>query len=290
MDRDPLFQLTRPRKARLCSSGIFNPMSQTFQLTRPRKARPDPENGHGSAQRDFNSRAHARRDLNLNGRFYFTLLFQLTRPRKARPALFNLCYIVVDFNSRAHARRDGNSLTIFSDIKPISTHAPTQGATGSDGAEAVSFTFQLTRPRKARQERSDKSLWSKSFQLTRPRKARQCRINSTSSTSSISTHAPTQGATKRSYLSDGRAINFNSRAHARRDKQCGKRTLDRGISTHAPTQGATSCNGDNKKLMRISTHAPTQGATHRPCRSCFYANHFNSRAHARRDGSANDGW
>ena len=59
-------------------------MSQTFQLTRPRKARPDPENGHGSAQRDFNSRAHARRDLNLNGRFYFTLLFQLTRPRKAR--------------------------------------------------------------------------------------------------------------------------------------------------------------------------------------------------------------
>ena len=56
--------------------------------------------------RNFNSRAHARRDLRL-----FSLL---------RPAFY--------FNSRAHARRDRDQ-NYWCPASTISTHAPTQGAT-----------------------------------------------------------------------------------------------------------------------------------------------------------------
>ena len=58
---------------------------------------------------------------------------------------------------------------------------------------------------------------------------------------SISTHAPTQGATPLP----------------------GPERPRQAISTHAPTQGATRAFALIKQMLGISTHAPTQGATFR---------------------------
>ena len=233
-----------------------------FQLTRPRKAR------HNSL--DFTVRLH--------------LEFQLTRPRKARLQGLIGSTASWNFNSRAHARRDALKEAAYR-LGYISTHAPTQGATSSAFSSSDLSSFQLTRPRKARLTRAlivlpsgnfnsraharrDSNLNGKFyftllFQLTRPRKARLWSLYPLGYASRISTHAPTQGATK-SLLDNSLTISyfnsraharrdyaclfhqpsgfyFNSRAHARRDKHSGHLNIAFFISTHAPTQGATSC-------------------------------------------------
>ena len=143
--------------------------------------------------RNFNSRAHARRDLRL-----FSLL---------RPAFY--------FNSRAHARRDRDQ-NYWCPASTISTHAPTQGATGLFFCWMKYRLFQLTRPRKARQ--AELATWQQKANFnSRAHARRNISVTNRTQRLVISTHAPTQGAT----------INHHQ-------PPCNSR-----ISTHAPTQGAT---------------------------------------------------
>ncbi len=166
-----IFQLTRPRKARLLSCTI-SVSAQSFQLTRPRKARLS----ISILQRpiyNFNSRAHARRDV---------LVYWQT-PKQAH------------FNSRAHARRDFFYFN-FAVSQNISTHAPTQGATIKRCHIRSQFCISTHAPTQgatvlhrlipvpnvyfnsrahARRDTipSNPLILLYRFQLTRPRKARQ---------------------------------------------------------------------------------------------------------------------
>ena len=122
----PLFQLTRPRGARLTRSEIgFG--KTLFQLTRPRGARP----GFGEyayIATSFNSRAREGRDLRRLRSPGAPHSFQLTRPRGAR---------------HRSLRHDGGR-----DV--VSTHAPARGATATCRFAKRVCMFQLTRPRGAR--------------------------------------------------------------------------------------------------------------------------------------------
>ena len=84
----------------------------------------------------------------------------------------------------------------------------------------------------------------------------------------ISIHAPTQGATI------GRVI-ITSRLY---------------ISIHAPTQGATSRSPSFSDVSRISIHAPTQGATNLSAINGASVFNFNPRSHARSDLVINYGY
>ena len=115
---------------------------------------------------------------------------------------------------------------------------PRKARLGIGKQTLYNWAFQLTRPRKARHRISAKITQTIWFQLTRPRKARHFYFHHMDNGFLISTHAPTQGATqslknpvmelefqltrprkaRRSYsLKTNHGINFNSRAHARRD-------------------------------------------------------------------------
>ncbi len=101
----------------------------------------------------------------------------------------------------------------------------------------------------------------------------------------ISTHAPTQGATRAFSSAYIRAMDFNSRAHARRDEQNIPTVLEFLISTHAPTQGAT--------VIRFACYRASKFQLTRPRKARLLSAslviapvNFNSRAHARRDSGA----
>ncbi len=103
--------------------------------------------------------------------------------------------------------------------------------------------------------------------------------------SAVSTHAPTQGATRPTPMDGAGRTSFNPRAHAGRDLRvavgdglkparfnprahAGRDAARRArclpclwVSTHAPTQGATGGDDRQDQGCRVSTHAPTQGAT-----------------------------
>ena len=152
------------------------------------------------------------------------------------------------------------------------------------------------------------SVGSLSFQLTRPRKARRFGVDSQPSARIISTHAPTQGATRHCVSEYLLCLYINSRAHARRDdiymghainpttfqltrprkarlKLCGKRCNLSFISTHAPTQGAT--NSFFSPSVRFSFQLTRPRKARPPyTRKLSSMTYFNSRAHARRDTMA----
>ena len=97
-----------------------------FQLTRPRKAR-QAELATWQQKANFNSRAHARRNISVTNR---TQRLVISTHAPTQGATIN------------HHQPPCNSR--------ISTHAPTQGATNNAGKELLIEEFQLTRPRKAR--------------------------------------------------------------------------------------------------------------------------------------------
>ncbi len=170
IDTSKSFQLTRPRKARRAWYMIFAP-AREFQLTRQRKARLCVDKMR-LIEQNFNSRAHARRDVGGREDARIYRKFQLTRPRKARLLWVVLWQDMTDFNSRAHARRDLPQFYNRFGRGYFNSRA-TQGATLF---RETSEMFGI-------------------FQLTRPRKARPCKARKRSCGNSISTHAPTQGAT-----------------------------------------------------------------------------------------------
>ena len=142
---------------------------------------------------DFNSRAHARRD-GIFEKILIDIQHFNSRAHARRDSTKRSDKSEnTNFNSRAHARRDG-VIFLLDEIQIISTHAPTQGATGGACNVAAESKFQLTRPRKAQH------ICHESYTAT---------------------------------------CNFNSRAHARRDRDWMLFGCSFQISTHAPTQGAT---------------------------------------------------
>ena len=146
----------------------------SFQLTRPRKARRLCIYHLSVPSWNFNSRAHARRDENC-----------LT----ASPRIPN-------FNSRAHARRDFPYTRKLSSMTYFNSRAHARRDQIICNQLLNLNGFQLTRPRKARLFVYPIFAITSSFQLTRPRKARPVPPVGIWIFPEISTHAPTQGATK----------------------------------------------------------------------------------------------
>ena len=185
---------------------------------------------------DFNSRAYARRDV-ARQQCRQLVLFQLTRLREARPRYGKSN--VLTYRFQLTRLREARRHATTSRSRPsISTHAPTRGATRSNGRQRYWQEFQLTRLREARPRTLNPLAPLFEFQLTRLREARQGMTISVD-VQDISTHAPTRGATTslKSYLLSS---DFNSRAYARRDCWTGKSWRIARISTHAPTRGATT--------------------------------------------------
>ena len=123
---------------------------------------------------NFNSRAHARRDL----------------PHGFYSHPFH------HFNSRAHARRDGKTYNSRNRIKNFNSRAHARRDKKSRKRLAAQYHFNSRA-----HARRDRSIFFSAcillkFQLTRPRKARQHCPCVPHELPWISTHAPTQGATE----------------------------------------------------------------------------------------------
>ncbi len=283
--RSDLFQPTRPRGARhLLRRLQVAPV--VFQPTRPRGARRCGLARSPARRWSFNPRAHAGRDFTAIPSMAASRMFQPTRPRGARPV----------------------DAPVLLAACGVSTHAPTRGAT-SPRSPAWPRHGCFNPRAHAGRDLSMLQFFSlpAGFQPTRPRGARPCVGDSGDEGRSVSTHAPTRGATR------GRPL---WRRAAR-------------VSTHAPTRGATEAAPPSRcirsmfqptrprgarllrhhlrhRRWRVSTHAPTRGATYsviwrshspavfQPTRprgarrvrsklSASSANCFNPRAHAGRD-------
>ena len=81
---------------------------------------------------------------------------------------------------------------------------------------------------------------------------------------SVSTHAPTRGATTSANRGTSWTERFNPRAHAPTRGATGQRAgrpHQHAVSTHAPTRGATTDHCHSPHDHAVSTHAPTRGAT-----------------------------
>ena len=147
------------------------------------------------------------------------------------------------FYSRPYARGDFFSVKYF--FAPrciISTHAPTRGATAKrKNINALRKRFLLTPLREGRPARFCASLLALFYFYSRPyaRGDLICMVL-TDTHHTISTHAPTRGATS---ITAGYTVSIH-------------------ISTHAPTRGATCISYPHfPHKFSISTHAPTRGAT-----------------------------
>ena len=144
-----------------------------------------------------------------------------------------------DFNPRTHVGCDPVLAVYKKDPTHISIHAPTWGATQPTNQYAVGLTFQSTHPRGVRHYGQHVCNSTAIFQSTHPRGVRRAGGGGDETTSRISIHAPTWGATCiTAYLFDLAKI-----------------------SIHAPTWGATPVQRHGHTVRRISIHAPTWGAT-----------------------------
>ena len=142
------------------------------------------------------------------------------------------------FNPRSHERSDYES-QVLNQLKRISIHAPTRGATYALYLMRAVFYFN---PRS--HERSDFiKVW----------KRRNYKM--------ISIHAPTRGATRDCQLCRKQGLYFNPRSHERSDSNGLMMFDDTLISIHAPTRGATWIDWKSANDKVISIHAPTRGAT-----------------------------
>ena len=85
------------------------------------------------------------------------------------------------------------------------------------------------------------------------------------SSSVISIHAPTRGATSSHTQLNSDRVNFNPRSHEGSDALLSLYHRHPVISIHAPTRGATTIPMLLRLLWIISIHAPTRGATIESC-------------------------
>ena len=112
-------------------------------------------------------------------------------------------------------------------------------------------------------------------------------LRSFQSNTSISIHAPTNGATCETYVVMPTVDNFNPRSDERSDNICNTTLhITFTISIHAPTNGATKMTIINKNPRYISIHAPTNGATRQPMYKGYGCRHFNPRSDERSDSDS----
>ena len=104
------------------------------------------------------------------------------------------------FNPRAHTGRD-KSFTVRTNLLWVSIHAPTRGATFTlvESATVIRM-FQSTRPHGARHNELRRLGYDSKFQSTRPHGARRFAHGRNLSKFLVSIHAPTRGATNRTFL------------------------------------------------------------------------------------------
>ena len=109
------------------------------------------------------------------------------------------------------------------------------------------------------------------FLLTPLREGRPDKIYDLLARSTISTHAPTRGATYFAFPLLRDDLHFYSRPYARGDRYCARLSWRLfTISTHAPTRGATRLTAyAYHRDIQISTHAPTRGATRIKSTTCL---------------------
>jgi len=121
---------------------------------------------------------------------------------------------------------------------PVSTHAPTKGATTTEGHNNPGHKVSTHAPTKGATFADLIVSKGSMFQPTRPRRARRI-ADLHNGTNGVSTHAPTKGATLDYNISTFCTFCFNPRAHEGRDT--GKLSFEDicEVSTHAPTKGAT---------------------------------------------------
>ena len=147
-----------------------------------------------------------------------------------------------DFYSRPYARGDKRAVHQRDLGRPISTHAPTRGATCLVSSLFLASRISTHAPTRGATFTAEfRRLTMCRFLLTPLREGRLLQLCGIYGIIQIiSTHAPTRGATH-----EKRATKTSST-----------------ISTHAPTRGATGFVLFFAKDQKIiSTHAPTRGAT-----------------------------
>ena len=144
-------------------------------------------------------------------------IFQSSLPRGERPTPKPATTAGSDFNPRSHEGSDYLGSKQIHQIKVISIHAPTRGATFMAPDRNIDTLFQSTLPRGERHNTNDIYRICAEFQSTLPRGERLWQGFTAEYNPIISIHAPTRGATANAY----ETINRNR------------------ISIHAPTRGAT---------------------------------------------------
>ncbi len=121
------------------------------------------------------------------------------------------------FNSRAHARRDSYSRSVSLFISLFQLTRPRKARHTSRYDRLKSFVFQLTRPRKARRIVQRIGFLTTVFQLTRPRKARPAPFLLFCVDGQFQLTRPRK-ARLLLFIIRLDHFYFNSRAHARRDR------------------------------------------------------------------------
>ena len=153
------FQSTRPRGARRGQESHLVPLGRLFQSTRPRGARRQSAATPDAPPRvSIHAPTRGATAIEPCGTL-LRILFQSTRPRGARQAPRPSDTRVCSFNPRAHAGRDPRSTALmgepfgFQSTRPrgarlhtdwsqvrtdhVSIHAPTRGATRTNGTVAI---------------------------------------------------------------------------------------------------------------------------------------------------------
>ena len=169
-----LFQLTRPRGARLVHDGKHLFVTE-FQLTRPRGARREPDAYIGDGYATFQlTRPRGARHARMRRHDRHARVSTHAPARGATGADMETICAPAGFNSRAREGRDASQThTSVTDTPRFNSRAREGRDTHGCAAMTVMRGFQLTRPRGARLGRT----WRRFARLL------------------VSTHAPARGAT-----------------------------------------------------------------------------------------------
>ncbi len=234
-----VFQPTRPRGARPAAVHPYRQPRQVSTHAPTRGATWIAMHPH-CGWCGFNPRAHAGRDFLDLADGLQARVFQPTRPRGARLAGVWQDPGGAGFQptrprgARHHGRHAED------DLHPVSTHAPTRGATR--------FAACTQHPAVA-------------FQPTRPRGARQGPRTSVRLRACFNPRAHA-GRDPKASAGQSPALGFNPRAHAGRDSRMARSTA--WVVPFQPTRprGARHDFGHvGLRCRSVSTHAPTRGAT-----------------------------
>ena len=123
-----------------------------------------------------------------------SILFQSTLPREERPSRSCVSPALPDFNPRSHERSDQPVLR-RRNVRSISIHAPTRGATEYAFLIIGSRKFQSTLPREERRAGSKSFSVAANFNPRSHERSDRRRWPLRQSRQTISIHAPTRGAT-----------------------------------------------------------------------------------------------